>query len=87
MFNPLSANFTKMVKHTQTICRQFADELFACVWPFLWKWHLKGQTLIEMEISVWNELKKLCVIKQNKISGITEEALLIVGVLQNQKRI
>ena len=23
-----------MVKHTQTIRRQFADELFACVWPF-----------------------------------------------------
>ena len=23
-----------MVKHTQTICRQFADELFECVWPF-----------------------------------------------------
>ena len=24
----------KMVKHTQTIRRQFADELFECVWPF-----------------------------------------------------
>ena len=24
----------KMVKHTQTIRRQFADELFVCVWPF-----------------------------------------------------
>ena len=23
-----------MVKHTQTIVRQIADELFACVWPF-----------------------------------------------------
>ena len=23
-----------MAKHTQTICRQFADELFECVWPF-----------------------------------------------------
>ena len=23
-----------MVKHTQTIRRQFADELFECVWPF-----------------------------------------------------
>ena len=23
-----------MVKHTQTICRQFANELFECVWPF-----------------------------------------------------
>ena len=24
----------KMVKHTQTIRRQFTDELFECVWPF-----------------------------------------------------
>ena len=24
----------KMVKHTQTIRRQIADELFECVWPF-----------------------------------------------------
>ena len=23
-----------MVEHTQTIRRQFADELFRCVWPF-----------------------------------------------------
>ena len=23
-----------MVKHTQAICQQFADELFECVWPF-----------------------------------------------------
>ena len=23
-----------MVKQTQTICRQIADELFECVWPF-----------------------------------------------------
>ena len=23
-----------MVKHTQTIRRQLADELFECVWPF-----------------------------------------------------
>ena len=23
-----------MVKHTQTIRRQIADELFQCVWPF-----------------------------------------------------
>ena len=23
-----------MVKHTQPIRRQIADELFACVWPF-----------------------------------------------------
>ena len=26
--------YHKMVKHTQTIRRQFADELFECVWPF-----------------------------------------------------
>ena len=34
VFNRLSANFTKMVKHTQTIRRQIADELFECVWSF-----------------------------------------------------
>ena len=36
LLNPLSANpkQNKMVKHTQTIRRQFADELFECVWPF-----------------------------------------------------
>ena len=29
--NTLSANPTKMVKHTQTIRRQIAEELFECV--------------------------------------------------------
>ena len=29
--NRLTANPTKMVKHTQTIRRQLADELFECV--------------------------------------------------------
>ena len=32
--NPLSAKLRKMAKHAQTIRRQFADELFECVWPF-----------------------------------------------------
>ena len=33
LFNPLNANLTKwsMVKHTQTIRRQFTDELCECV--------------------------------------------------------
>ena len=30
----LKPQFHKMVKHTQTIGRQIADELFECVWPF-----------------------------------------------------
>ena len=30
-----------MVKHTQTIRRQIADELFECVWPF-YDFGLKG---------------------------------------------
>ena len=30
----LLAPISQNVKHTQTICRQFADELFECVWPF-----------------------------------------------------
>ena len=28
---PFQRQFQKMVKHTQTICRQFADELCECV--------------------------------------------------------
>ena len=30
---PFKRQSHKMVKHTQTIRRQFADELFECVWP------------------------------------------------------
>ena len=30
----LKRQFHKMVKRTKTIRRQFADELFKCVWPF-----------------------------------------------------
>ena len=33
-----------MVKHTQTIRRQFADELFKCL-TILWGWRLKGYVL------------------------------------------
>ena len=32
--SPFKRQFHKMVKHTQTISRQIADELFECVWPF-----------------------------------------------------
>ena len=28
-----NSSFDKMAKHTQTIRRQMADELFECVWP------------------------------------------------------
>ena len=31
IFNPLSANPHKMIKHTKTIRRQIADEMFECV--------------------------------------------------------
>ena len=31
---PFKRQSHKIVKHTQTIRRQFADELFECVWPF-----------------------------------------------------
>ena len=31
---PFKRQSHKMVKHTQTIRRQFTDELFECVWPF-----------------------------------------------------
>ena len=31
---PIKPQSHKMVKHTQTIRHQFANELFECVWPF-----------------------------------------------------
>ena len=31
---PFKRQSHKIVKHTQTIRRQFAEELFECVWPF-----------------------------------------------------
>ena len=34
LFWPFKRQSHKMVKHTQTICRQFANELRAGVWPF-----------------------------------------------------
>ena len=38
--NPLSTNPTKW-SNTQTMRRQFADELFECL-TILWDWRLKG---------------------------------------------
>ena len=38
----LERQFYKMFKYTQTIRRQFADNLFEWIWPFLWDWRLKG---------------------------------------------
>ena len=32
--SPFKRQSHKMVKHTQTIRRQIADEFFECVWPF-----------------------------------------------------
>ena len=32
---PFKRQFHKMVKHTQTIRPQIANELFECVWPFV----------------------------------------------------
>ena len=34
-FSPFKRQTYKMVKHTQTIGREIANELFECVWPFL----------------------------------------------------
>ena len=34
IYYPFERQFHKMVKHTQTIRRQIADELFECVWLF-----------------------------------------------------
>ena len=32
----------KIVKHIQTICQQFANKLFECVFGHLWDWCLKS---------------------------------------------
>ena len=37
----------KMVKHSQTIRHQFADELFDCVWPF---WGLGASMLKTLKV-------------------------------------
>ena len=51
-----------MVKHTQTIRRQIADELFECVWPFceiggktvkvMYFWFLFENTFENIEIEI-----------------------------------
>ena len=41
IINPLKRQFHKMVKHTQTICRQIAGEFFEYL-TILWDWRLKG---------------------------------------------
>ena len=44
-----------MVKYTQTICQQFADELFESVWPFCGL-ALKGLILSELINSIPPEI-------------------------------
>ena len=51
-----------MVKHTHTIRRQIADELFECVWPFCGL-ALKGLTLSLFFFSLEVEEKELYVCK------------------------
>ena len=43
-FWPFKPQSHKMVKHTQTIRRQIANELFECVWPFrgIGAWRVKS---------------------------------------------
>ena len=52
---PFKRQSHKMVRHTQTIRRQIADELFECVLTILGNWRLKGYieflTLIVINIS------------------------------------
>ena len=39
-----------MVKHTQAICRQIAEELFECVWPLceISTWRLNVAGILDM---------------------------------------
>ena len=51
----------QMVKHTQTVCRQFADELFECVWPFCGVGAEKVKTKnkwLTVNLSVWQFEKR-----------------------------
>ena len=47
-----------MVKHTQTIRRQIADELFECVWPFCGV-ALKGLSELIEFYSPWNHQRTI----------------------------
>ena len=52
----------KMVKHTKTICRQFADELFECVYYFV-GWRLKGSFRpINLDHSIYWKLSSKLII-------------------------
>ena len=70
----------KMAKHTQTICRQKADELFECVWPFcgVGAWRVKVLNLrIFKKDNIWVDairewLKSICEKRFSKIISFTK---------------
>ena len=47
---PFKRQSHKMVKHTQTVRRQIADELFECIWPFY------GIGAYELKKHIWIKL-------------------------------
>ena len=49
-----------MFKHTQTICRQFGDELFECVWPFCGKISLIWDTKFRFNLVSYFGWDKFC---------------------------
>ena len=65
-----------MAKHTQTICRQFADELFECVWPFcgIGAWRVKIH--FHIETTFLTEITKIF----NTMSHIAKSQQLICAL-------
>ena len=69
----------QMVKHTQTVCRQFADELFECVWPFCGVGAEKVKTKnkwLTVNLSVWQfEKRKTDLIFHNLVPRAVKKKL------------
>ena len=64
-----------MVKHTQTICRKFADKLFECVWPFCETDALRVKTQ-ELVRSSFN--KRCFWLKITKFTSLTQNNDLVI---------
>ena len=64
---PLKYQSHKIVKHTQTICRQIANKLFECVWPFVIL-VLKGLTEEQKEANQVKERERKRLYRERKKS-------------------
>ena len=69
-----------MVKHTQTIHRQIADELFECVWQFggVGNWRDKAKPAIIRKFGGWLEMNlqiQMAIVKADKLMWERENSL------------